>query len=170
MRWIQAGAIALAVAPWPSSLHGQARLDSLLRFPPQSSIAVLARDFRRGHSPIADNLVGAWRATRHVVTERFLSGRTGLDHVYPDSTGLKFRLAPNDRLEALYAPVGRWTVVQRSGSGDVVFQSDDTADVALFFSCRAIGAAHLICFDLDHIGAGAGDAVVFERLARPPAI
>ena len=170
MRCVQAAVIALAMARWPLPLLGQTRLDSLLRFPPRSSIAVLARDFRLGGSPIAHNLVGTWRTTRHVVTERFLSGRTGLDHLYPDSTVLKFRLAPNNGLEAWYARVGRWTVVHRNGSGDVVFESDDTADVALFFSCRALGAARLICFDLDHLGAGAGDAVVFERLARPPAI
>jgi hypothetical protein len=170
MRWSQVGAIALAMARGPSPLHGQTQLDSLLRFPPRSSMAEMARDFRLGRSPLANNVVGAWRATRHVVTERFLTGRVGPDHVYPDSTILTFRRAANNGLEALYGLVGHWTVVQRNGSGDLVFLSDDAEDVALFFTCRATGATRLVCFDLDHIGAGAGDAMAFERVARPPAI
>jgi hypothetical protein len=82
-----------------------------------------------------------------------------------DSSKLLFRRS-GDGLQVWSDDMRRWTSPHFNQHGDVVFQADDAGDVGIFFSCRVAAKGTLICFDLDHIGDGAGHAVQFEK--QPP--
>ena len=133
------------------------------RFPAGSPIEELAAQFRVGHAPSADSLIGNWTVERHVTTEKFITGRVGPDRVFHESASLVFRRDGDRQLQVRYSAVRRWTTPRRNADGDIVFDSDDAGDVETFWSCRLSTTSHLVCFDLAHIGSGAADAIEFVR-------
>jgi uncharacterized protein len=138
------------------------------RFPPGSPIEKLASQFRAARPPKPADLIGTWRGTQQIITEPFMRGRFGPDRVHPDSSHLSFRRGAGNRIEAWYSWVGRWTAASFDANGEVVFSSDDTADVALLYSCRMTSAERLVCFDLDHMSDISGHAHEFTKISASP--
>src|SRR4051812_19847330 len=131
-------ACALARAQGPAAFQRQ--------FPAGTPIEELAKAFSNGRSPAASQLIGYWKASRHVVTERFITGRAGPDRMSRGAETVSFRLRPDGGVEAFYVNVHSWILTKRNRARDLVFLSDESADVALFLSCRAVGESRLVCF------------------------
>jgi hypothetical protein len=152
----------LSVGP----LEAQARIERLPPFPMGSTIEAIASEFRSGGPASVDQLTGEWKATRHVITERYVTGRSGPDRIAYDSSRLAFRRAPKGSAEVWYAGVPRWIAARFSDQREVSFELDDASDITVFMTCRLVTTDHLVCFDLDHLTNGAGYAIEFVKQAR----
>ena len=170
MRLTPAGLVAIALLALPEHVHAQSLRDSMLRFPAASAMAQLARDFRGARVPKAADLVGTWLTARHVATEQFVTGRSGPDRVENDGATLRFRIAADNKLQALHSSIGYWISSNRSAAGDLLVQFDDSSDHGNVLTCRLATHTRLVCFDLEHVGNGAGYAVELSRMVRPPGI
>jgi hypothetical protein len=113
-------------------------------------------------------LGGRWVEIANVATERFISGRSGPDHVQFDVRGIRRADVPGNPLD--------WTMtfrVTRSGAlqvacetawdglrdvapvrvasnGEVTFEKENGGEGRWIYRCRATSATHLVCLLRDH--------------------
>lgn len=146
-----------------------------------SAMSRVRDSFRRASIPRLADLPGVWVLTRHVSTERFLTGGTGPDHALFDANGIRRTIDARARFE--------WTLeFQRTADGhlraishtvwfptddasdvvfrenrDLVFQKDYGGDRAWVYRCRALAPDHLVCL-LD--GSDTGHGVEFTKAAQ----
>jgi hypothetical protein len=136
-------------------------------------MAKLAAEFLAATPPTAQDLEGEWMQTTQIVTQHYLNGGDGPDHVAFDSSGLRnvndfrtlaWRLVIDRKRDGgltitSHHLSGHANVYDNPGSpGDLVLDTEAEGDATMFYHCRLASSRRLVCVDLDPIGDGAAFA------------
>lgn len=133
-------------------------------------ITELRRIFEQATMPRGDALVGRWVMIRHVMTERFIRGRNGPDHIIFDIQGIRSGGGPTNPLEWVLTLRGMPLVARErdissvgfNSAGELIFAKDYAGDSLWFYRCRLVNTQRLVCLMKDHED---GHGVEFFRSA-----
>ena len=137
----------------------------------KTAMASLRERFDRAASVKAGDLSGKWILIRNVMTQKFLTGHDGPDHVLFNDDGIHSTsrfdgfspAAPENQLEwvmtftsgnasdiqvkldTAWTPAGGIERVTLMPNGDAVFKKDYGGDSAWIYRCRLAAVSNLIC-------------------------
>ena len=143
----------------------------------------LRSEFERAAAARGNDLLGTWVLVRHVMTEAFITGRAGPDHLLSDSDGVRRDMSGRRRLEwrltiergtdhklraiseTVWEPSGDSSVLEFTERGDFVFEKQYGGEGRWIYRCRRKDSRELICLLKDH---ETGHGVVFRKTEPPP--
>jgi hypothetical protein len=145
------------------------------------SMASLRASFRRASRPVPAELTrGTWVEITNIMTEAFVTGRSGPEHVLFDRDGIKrpeqqefsfewtvrFSATPRGLLatfESVGTPRGNrpdTAAAHFNSRGDLVFAKDNGGEGDWTYRCRAMNRGRLVCLLRSHEN---GHGVEFMR-------
>lgn len=169
--------VALLSAPATGGLWKFAHLEQGRVESPMTRLREL---FQRADSPREVDVLGSWVLIRHVLTEKFITGRDGPDHVLFDVDGVRREAQAGKELEwilvfsrggagklqvksdTVWVPTGDISAVDFNSEGDLTFEKQYGGDSDWIYRCRASNAGHLVCLLRGH---ESGHGVEFRKLA-----
>ncbi len=107
----------------------------------------------------AANLTGTWVMIRHVMTEKFINGVTGPDHVLYDPAGIRGQDRTGNLEWVLTFEKGasaqpEVTAVKNNAAGEATFDKDYGGDSEWNYRCRLAARDDLLCLLTGHPGHG----------------
>ena len=150
--------------------------------PDQPAIDQLRQMFERSRNPSENELLGQWVLIRHVMTERFLTGRSGPDHVLFEANGIRrtnqsgsplewivtFERRTDGKLrvrsDTAWVPRGDVANLDFDSPGEFRFEKDYAGDSAWVYRCREATNRQLLCLLSGH---ETGHGIVFLKMTPP---